>query len=384
MKESPYETGSHGHLANSGRPILYPEGLQGAPVILGHLAEQFSLRLMAYPLQALQADQDSRYRSGVFDRLLNERPALFILPTSVKINGDFLKFANGRPSVLASVSTGTDHVDLGLLREHGVPFLNAPGVNALSVAQYVMAAIDVLHPHEHPVHSKLSVGIVGYGHTGKRVGMYLSTLGIRYHYFDPFIEQTEHASSLDEVLLSDIVTFHVPLTTGGEHPTHMMVDESYLNRINPHGKIINTSRGKIFSGSSYLKLCRNHPCVMDVFPEEPPTEEYLEAATYATPHIAGYNFEARVGGTLHVAREFARLLGKEKMEIPMPQTVYDHNVLTFIPEESRRLKASPNVFLHRRSTYSPRGEIGDLKSEDGLSDFAKQVYRAHQEIFKKA
>ena len=42
---------------------------------------------------------------------------------------------------VGSATSGTDHIDLECLRDSGIPFAHAPGSNANSVVEYVLAAI---------------------------------------------------------------------------------------------------------------------------------------------------------------------------------------------------------------------------------------------------
>src|SRR5512132_993746 len=51
-----------------------------------------------------------------------------------------------RVRFVGSATIGVDHVDLSYLRERGIAFAYAPGSNAKSVAEYVIAAILALRP----------------------------------------------------------------------------------------------------------------------------------------------------------------------------------------------------------------------------------------------
>ncbi len=361
------------------------EGVQGAGQVFGALAEELGLSYEEYSSQALRSERIYE-PGGEFQSLLNRKPALLVLPTSVCVREEFVRFLGGRSAAIATISTGTDHVDLGLLQSHNIPFIHAPGANAQSVGQYVLAAISFCCAEQDLLSGRLKVGIVGYGRTGKAVGRYLKKLAIPYVFYDPFVEDDGHGTSLQEALRSDILTFHLPLTTGGKHPTSRMVNNDLVSKIAPSSLVINTSRGGIFSEEAYARVCENRTTVMDVFPVEPPAFSHLEPATYVTPHVAGYNYEARVGGVCMVADQLARLSGSSwRSELPEPAG-YDHYVIDFLPSESRRLKSDPTSFSKRRNGYPYRGDfLAVLRNRDQfqLSPFQERLLVAAREIFQE-
>lgn len=368
MEGSPVQ---YGWIRGSNRPICIPEGLHAGQEIFEPLAKLAGLRLMVYSPEIFLNDEAENARE--VHQLLNEKPVLLIIPTSIRIDREFVKTCAGRVSMFATVSTGTDHVDLELLGEVGIPFLHAPGINAVSVAQYVLSAMPLFFDSDRLLRGNLEVGIVGYGNVGRALGRYLELLNIPYVYCDPFLSEKFKPVSLDRALDSDLVTFHVPLTTEGDHPTFRMIDRSRIETIRKGAVVMNAARGGIFSEDSYFHTCHSHRTLMDVFPIEPPTIEMVRAATYATPHIAGYNFEARVGGSETVARGFASKIGMTE-EIPEAKIpVFDHNVVDFLALESKKFKDDPESFSGRRSRYPSRGSFRnyDLNADPG--PFLKKV-----------
>ncbi len=332
-------------LAGSGRPIFYPEGLPGSDSIFPDLARMADLPVEGYVPRALNVE--------ILEARLSARPALFIVPTSVRIDAELLRRVSGRVSVFASVSTGTDHVDLEACAAAGIPFLHAPGVNAQSVAEYVAAA--AVHARGRLPEAGETAGIVGYGRIGNAAAVLLRKLGFSVRWYDPFVSDAD-GSDLAQVLDSDLVTFHVPLTRDGPFPTQSMVDLSYAAKIRGGSVVINTARGNIFTEEAFLEISRKNTSVMDVFPTEPPGEVFADAPAYSTPHIAGYNYSARAGGALAVARQFAGMLGLDmKPDLPLPE--FTHNVLDFLPAESARLKEDPTSFSRRREEYPHRGGL---------------------------
>ena len=79
---------------------------------------------------------------------------------------------------VGSATIGTDHVDRACLQERGIPFAHAPGSNADSVADYVVAALLVLARRRGETLRGKTVGIVGCGNIGGRLARRLPALGM--------------------------------------------------------------------------------------------------------------------------------------------------------------------------------------------------------------
>ena len=74
-----------------------------------------------------------------------------------------------------------------------------------------------------------TIGIIGYGRIGRRVGELAAAFGMRVLAYDPFAPPPAEVActDLDElVAASDVLTLHVPLTAENHH----MVDAAFLAR----------------------------------------------------------------------------------------------------------------------------------------------------------
>ena len=112
-----------------------------------------------------------------------------------KLNQEFLK--DSKISVIASATSGTDHISDDLINSKNYQTFFSSGANAWSVVHYVMAVIDTLITEE-LFSSQKSVGIIGYGNIGKRLGKTLSAFNIPWYANDPFLEDK---NLVEEVLL---------------------------------------------------------------------------------------------------------------------------------------------------------------------------------------
>jgi len=226
-----------------------------------------------------------------------------------------------RLQFVGSATAGTDHVDRAFLRRRGIAFAHAPGSNAPSVADYVVAALLAVAARREEALRGKTAAVVGCGEVGSRVARRLEALGLRVLRNDPpraeAAEREGRAHDfrpLDDVLpAADIATLHTPLTTGGAHPTRHLLGEDRLAAMPAGAWLVNTARGGVVDGAA-LRAVRESEhlgaAVLDVWPGEPAPDPALVArADVATPHIAGYAFDGKVRGTAMLYRALCEHLG---------------------------------------------------------------------------
>ncbi|MGI5976374.1 MAG: NAD(P)-dependent oxidoreductase [Candidatus Limivicinus sp.] len=232
-----------------------------------------------------------------------------LIPEHMEICGEIIKKA---PRLrLVQTGAGCDNVDIEDCSRRGIRVCNAAGVNANAVAEHVMAFILSFFkniprldsfmkgrgPGAEPDYrgSELrgkTVGIIGLGHTGRRVAelcraFNMRVLGCSRHGAKiPGISLTDSDTLYRE---SDIVTLHVPLNDSTRH----MLDGGALKRMKRTALLINTSRGQVVDEAALIEALQNHELAgacLDVFEREPlPEESPLRDMenVILTPHTAG-------------------------------------------------------------------------------------------------
>jgi len=119
--------------------------------------------------------------------------------------------------------------------------------------------------------------------------------------------------SLDVLVrAADVVTFHVPLESGGEHPTRHLLDAERSEQLRPGAVVVNSSRGGVVDDEALAIACAagRAEAVLDVWEDEPqPSAAMLGVVRIATPHIAGYSLDGKLAGTRMVAEALASFLG---------------------------------------------------------------------------
>jgi len=219
-------------------------------------------------------------------------------------------------SFVATATIGEDHIDKAYLAERGIGFSSAPGCNANSVGEYIVAALLVLaERHGFSLVGK-TLGIVGVGNVGRRVHAKASALGMQCILHDPpraAAEGAEGFAPREALYQCDVVTLHVPYTKVGPRATRHLVDAGFLARLRPDAILINTARGAVVDNQALdeaLAVKRLRAAVLDVWEGEPnPRQSLLEQCDIATPHIAGYSFDGKVNGTEQIYRAACQHFG---------------------------------------------------------------------------
>ena len=152
-----------------------------------------------------------------------------------------------RMRVLARTGVGTDLVDLETATARGIAVVVTPGSGTRAVAEGVLAHALALVKRLGPLPTLIregrwaertaggplgdldgaTIGIIGYGRIGRRVGELAAAFGMRVLAYDPFAPPPAEVacSDLDElVAASDVLTLHVPLTAENHH----MVNAEFL------------------------------------------------------------------------------------------------------------------------------------------------------------
>lgn len=245
--------------------------------------------------------------------------------------------AAGHLTAIGAFCIGTNQIAIDDAHTRGVPVFNAPFSNTRSVAEMVMAEIVFLArqlgdrntevhqgtwkksaTHCLEVRGK-TLGIIGYGHIGRQVGVLAEAFGMHVIFHDVAsrlpMGNNKPAPGLEELLEhSDFVTLHVPATP----QTREMIGKDQLERMKPGSYLLNLSRGNVVVIDDLVDaLKREHlaGAAIDVFPQEPATnKERFESPlqrlpnVILTPHIGGSTEEAQVAIGQEVSTALLRYL----------------------------------------------------------------------------
>lgn len=290
-----------------------------------------------------------------------------------------------RVKFVGTATIGTDHVDQAYLAGCGIGFASAAGSNANSVAEYVVAAMLELARRGKFRLAGKALGVVGAGNVGSRVAGYAEALGLRVLLNDPpraRAEDLPHFVPLERLLAeADIITLHVPLTRDGPDATQHLFDQAVLSGLKRAPILINTSRGAVVDNVALLGAIigsRLSGVVLDVWENEPDISlALLDVVNLGTPHIAGYSFDGKAGGTRMIYEAACQFFSRTPMWTPaLPPALVDRVVISVnkgeddeavlgraiqrvydITADDAALRARPGEFDRQRAEYPVRREF---------------------------
>ena len=255
---------------------------------------------------------------------------ILLVRSITEVNAPLLE--NSRIVFVGTATIGTDHIDKEYLRSRRIAFASAPGSNANSVAEYVVAALLTLARRKSRLLKGRTIGVIGVGNCGSRLAKKAEALGMRVLLNDPPLQrQTGEAKyrPLQELLDADVLTLHVPLTPEGTDATYHLVDEPFLRELRPDCILINTSRGAVVDGEALLSALDSGGiagAILDVWENEPNIDlNLLDRVDIGTSHIAGYSLDGKVNATAMLYEAACQFLGAEqtldvRSLLPVPET----------------------------------------------------------------
>ncbi|MCZ2722250.1 4-phosphoerythronate dehydrogenase [Marinomonas sp. 15G1-11] len=239
---------------------------------------------------------------------------VLLVRSVTKVNESLLKGASVQ--FVGTATIGVDHIDQDYLQTKGIGFSSAPGCNANAVADYVVSSLCYLHSSKGVDWLTKKIGVIGFGNVGSTVYKRLSSAGCDVSVFDPFKQAEVEGPfvSFEEIMQSEIICLHAPLTKEGSHPTYHMINSKMLSYLKPNVSIISAGRGGVIDevalAKRYSELDEQLNLIFDVWEGEPeisPTT--LSIVDIATPHIAGYSKQGREIGTFMIYEAFLSHFG---------------------------------------------------------------------------
>jgi erythronate-4-phosphate dehydrogenase len=200
---------------------------------------------------------------------------------------------------VGTATSGYDHIDQAWLANNQIGFAHAPGSNANSVVEYVLAAIANSVQKLEQLLAGGELGIVGYGHIGRALTARCEALGLSYKVYDPWLAPATiaNAASLDQVLACEVVSFHAALTRQQPWPSYHLLGAKQLAQLSPDTLLINAGRGELIDCAALLELRQKGGgpmTVLDVWEGEPAIDSSLLALVETgSAHIAGYSLDGK-------------------------------------------------------------------------------------------
>lgn len=215
--------------------------------------------------------------------------------------------------VIAKHGAGVDNIDLQAAAEKDIPVAFAPGANRHAVADLAMGLMLSLGRHIPRSYAQVregewprvigfelfgkTLGVIGTGRIGKEVIRRAQGFQMKILAYDLYPDQELSGVtyvSLDQLYReSDFITIHTDLNDQSQ----AMIATPQLESMKSTVFIVNTARGGIVDERDLfhaLKEGRIGGAALDVFAVEPAGQSpLLDLPNFiATPHMAGYTYEA--------------------------------------------------------------------------------------------
>lgn len=248
--------------------------------------------------------------------------------------------------VIATPSTGTDHIDVDYAEKKGIEIISLKndtefldGITStaelawgllLSAVRKIPWGFDAAKSgawardafRGHQLSGK-TLGIIGYGRLGRIVSQYGKAFRMNVVACDvKEITPESHVKmlSMDELLkVSDMISIHIHLTPENRE----LINETSFNKMKKDSVLINTSRGAIIDEKAFLKALESRrlsAAGIDVIDgewsdnlKEHPLMSYARTHDnlVITPHIGGVTHEAQIMTIAYTVEKLLNVLGHE-------------------------------------------------------------------------
>jgi D-3-phosphoglycerate dehydrogenase len=243
--------------------------------------------------------------------------------------------------VIATATTGLDHLDLAVAKKQGIEVLSLRGEDEflnsitgtaelalallLNLMRLIIPAAEAVKRGEwererfrgHSLAGK-TLGVVGVGRLGRMMIRYGRAFGMQVSGYDPKVTVAAFGAesvSLEQLAsASDVISLHLHLAPETEN----LIDRKIFNLMKSSAVLVNTSRGKIVNELDLLAALKSRQIAgyaADVLADEAEFNHTTVAKhsliEYAkthdncliVPHIGGMTFESRAATDVFIARK---------------------------------------------------------------------------------
>ena len=264
-------------------------------------------------------DQDLSTNSNELKKIISNFDAL-IVRNKTQVNKEVLENAPNLKFV-GRLGVGLDNIDIEYCKSNNIHVQPATGMNADSVAEYVINTSLSLLKNIPLMHQETSIGnwprtsissqelkgktigLLGFGLIAKKVSVLAKVFNASIIAYDPFVDPSignefdVKLIDINEIFkLADIISIHLPLS----ETTKNLLNYEAFKKMKKQPIIINSSRGSIINEHDLLKAYDEKLIsgfALDVYDIEPVQKIFLNKIKsntncILTPHIAGVTIES--------------------------------------------------------------------------------------------
>ena len=282
-------------------------------------------------------DHDLSANPNELKKIINKFDAL-IVRNKTQVKKEVLEKATNL-KFIGRLGVGLDNIDTDYCKSNNIYVQPATGMNADSVAEYVINTSLSLLKNLPLMHQETSIGnwprtsisskelkgktigLLGFGLIAKKVSILAKVFNAKIIAYDPFIDSSV-GNKFDVKLLdikeifqiADIISIHLPLNAN----TKNLLNYEVFKKMLKQPIIINSSRGSIINEEDLLRAYDDKLIsgfALDVYDNEPVQKTFLNSIKsntncILTPHIAGVTEESNTRVSEFIAnsvKEFFKL-----------------------------------------------------------------------------
>ena len=248
-----------------------------------------------------------------------------VIRSRITIDKDFINRAENL-KFIARVGSGTENIDCNYAKNKGIAILSAGEGNANAVGEHSLSLILSLFNNIIKSNNEIidniwlrednrgieldgkTIGIIGYGKTGKSFAKKLSGFNVEILCNDIVKNKGDKYSkqvSLDLIKSNcDVISLHTDLNKSSRY----LINKSFIDDCEKSFYLINTSRGQCVKNSDLVDGIKSGKILgacLDVIENESSSFENLKddgnldflkksEKVILTPHIAGWTFESKM------------------------------------------------------------------------------------------
>ena len=247
---------------------------------------------------------------------------------------------------IARVGSGTENIDIKHAEKKKINIISSPEGNSDAVGEHALGMLlsminNMSNSHNEIINGVWSrepnrgyelknktIGLIGYGHTGKAFAKKLSGLNVNTLFYDlkPNLKN-EFAKevSLKKIKeMSDVISIHTSLTK----EAFQIINTKFINECKKPFWLINTARGKCVNSKDLIKGINEKKILgaaLDVLEFENKSFENLSESLNSspnfsdlinskkillTPHIAGWTHESKIGLIKIILKKIKKVFDK--------------------------------------------------------------------------
>lgn len=270
----------------------------------------------------------------------------FIIRSKFLLNKEILDHCK-QLKFIARAGAGMENIDVVYAESLGITCINSPEGNRDAVGEHAIGMLLMLMNNLKKADAEVrngiwiraenrgyeimgkTVGLIGYGNTGKKIARKLSGFECEMLVYDkyltnindPYVKQVE----MEEIFHhADILSLHIPLTA----ETTYLVNDVFIQKFKKPFWLINTSRGKNVNTKAVVNALESgkiRGACLDVSEYEASSFEQMNAdelpepyqylinsnKVILTPHIAGWTHESNEKMSVYLAEKIIKAFGSK-------------------------------------------------------------------------